>query len=309
MCGSAAPSQNNTTIFPVSAFQSEFLEQSTLHDSCQGSGELTVSNSCASMPQDYDVRNNLSNYTPSLVNTGNVVFHDSTQTSDLNFTTPNQFYTVNGKLQDSYNEVQQMDFGTNSMDMHAQACSFDGALQTYIPNPQVNNNSQLPGMYESMDCNYRSVAVNNGGGDNHSTYNLNPGTYHDSSTGHFPSQYCVVPDNQFIMSSNELHLNASVDQKPFQQFTGVPLSNSNSMEEDQLTRDGVAMNIISVDVGIQCEVGPETLLALHEEEEEGEMVEGFDVGDTNDESQTDEGMLCLWILAIFIQKIDLVVEF
>lgn len=312
MCESASQSQNSTTALSDPAFHSNFLGPSTdLVNNSQSDGQLSVSNSCATLPQDYGLQNNLSNYTSSLVNTLN----NSAQTSSLNFATSNQFYTVGGKLQDSYNQVHRMDFSTSTLDdMNAQACSFDAALQTYnTSTPQLNGDSQPGGMYGPVDSTYNSVPVNHTVDRVQSTYLLNSGGYQDgSSAGQFPSQYCVVPDGQYndVSKPNPLHQNTADYQKPFQQFFnstgGVSLPDSDSMGDEQLTV-GVGMVNTSVDVGIQCEVGPETLQALlDEEEEEGEgedleegdeeREEGFDVEDTNDQSQPKEGVfLCTYV--------------
>lgn len=308
-CECASQARNNLTIFSDPAFQSagNFLNpntantDNTLTESSQTDGQLSMPNSCAALPQDYGLHNNMAIYASSLVTTGNVELHDSSASSNLNFATSNQFYTVNGKLQNSFDDVHQMDYVTNPMS--AQMCSFDAALQTYITNAQVHDGSQ-PGLYNSMDCTYRTVAT---GEDNHSSYNLNSGAYQDGTTGRFPAQYCVVPDGRFVMSKlNSVHENTSDYRKPFQQFidcSRVSLPSSNSMEEAQLT-GGVGMVNICVDVGIQCEVGPETLQALRDEEEEeeegeegeeregeGGREEGLDAGDSNDQSQPKDGMM------------------
>ena len=293
LCDSASPSQNNMSVLPIPAFQTDFLDQSAgnaVNSNLLSGGDIAATNSCAAIPLDFDLHNSLSNYASSLVNnviSANTDFHDFTPTS--NFAPSNQFYTVNSKLLDTYNEVHQMDYLTNSTDgMQAQPCSFNAPLQTCSSTTPQLSESQLSEMYESIGCSYKSVSVNSSCGPDHSTYYLNPSGYQESSTDHFQPQYCVLPDIQLdTCKSNTLYQNASEDKKPLEQFPELLLPSGDRVEEDQSAGAG-GMISIHVDVGIQCELGPETLHAFCDEEDE-EALENLDATDTNDHSQSREG--------------------
>ena len=106
----------------------------------------------------------------------------------------------------------------------------------------------------------------------------------------------VVPENQLDTStSNTLYQNASADKKPVVQIPEIPellLPSVYCMEEHQLAGAGEVSN--SVDVNIQCEVGPETQHALHADED-GKINEISDIADTSNHSQPKEGMFSLGV--------------
>ena len=101
----------------------------------------------------------------------------------------------------------------------------------------------------------------------------------------------VVQGTQLDTSKSNTHYqNASEDQTSMVQLPELLLPSGDHTEEDQLAEAVGITN--SVDVNIQCEMGPETQHALYTEED-GERDEKSDIADTNDHSQPREGMFSL----------------
>ena len=115
------------------------------------------------------------------------------------------------------------------------------------------------------------------------TFNLN-----------FPSSnqlYTVANSVVDTFQSNTLYQNASEDQKSLPQFPGLLPLSIYSAVEDQLAGAGGKSNN-RVDVGPQCEMGPETLHA-HYTKEDRKMNVISDIACANDHSQPRKGMLSL----------------
>ena len=104
----------------------------------------------------------------------------------------------------------------------------------------------------------------------------------------FPSSiqlYTVANSVVGTFQSNTLY------QKSLPQFPGLLPSSVYSAEEGQLAGAGGKSNS-HVNVGLQCEMGPETPCALYTEEDR-EMNVISDIAATNDHSQLRKGMLLL----------------
>ena len=184
----------------------------------------------------------------------------------LNFQSPNQYYSVSDTQ--NYNDVPQVNYVPCSMD--TQTHSFD-SVPSYI---HISDASESAIVYESGGQTYSSDSSVS-----HSVMQSDSTNYYMGSTDvnlpnntnsdHFPRQYMT---SESPASSNVQGVPISDMQQTGQyhqiQLSTCPIGNNEELSQRE------EMESVGIDIGIQCELGPETLQALLEEEasvcEEGE---------------------------------------
>ena len=216
---------------------------------------------------DYGMNGSLPNYEPSMISIGKMAsFCDSSPNVGMNFVTNNSFYNASNHYQNNFNNVLQLDYSSSPVDsinnINIQGCSFDSALQTFTTASQLSNNVH-PVVYDSMETSYGSSMVYQPG---QNQYNLGTASFQDD--GSLSTQYCAKTEGHFDLSNaSALHQNMSEssNQEDFS-CVGDLAVQSNFQNEAQLMEEA-DINNSAVDIGVQCELGPETLLALANEDE------------------------------------------
>lgn len=164
--------------------------------------------------------------------------HSSSATLHLNLPAPNQYYS-NGEC---YSDLQQYACMSSSAD--------SGALPSYAP--QCINSQSALGYHQSVGGGYQAHANHNAlqagyQGSSHSQLSAS-----DDYAAH---QNTVAAEYQSATPDNleDIAFSGSLPQQQLQSSDG--------------SGDSVKSKRVKVDIGIQCEVGPETLQALLEDED------------------------------------------
>ena len=191
------------------------------------------------------------------------------QDSNLNFPSTNQFYTVDGQMDDGYGDVQGLNYtcipGVNSLAAQVHSCG--SALSGYMDvEPLCDNSSGMrydPLVFRSPSCQDHQIASTN-----NVVYHVasNSAQLPDSTNGdHFP-HHCSMASQYPCATSVSNGLVALPVSEPLQELQ-QPLPPDSGGLSRELEDGEEYLKTIKVDIGIQCEVGPETLQALIEDDE------------------------------------------
>ena len=217
------------------------------------------------------------------------------QDSNLNFTSPNQFYDVDGQMEEGYADVQDLNYtclpGMNSLSTQINSCSTNASAY-------INVSSMR---YDTMEFRCDShqdhqMAASNVSHQDHPIVASSSVVYHVASNNeqlpdstnseHYIPHHCNLPSEYQCTASvsNNLVPNLPIPEPP--QVIQDPLPGDDAASQEMnstdvymdTTKSTDVLEKIKVDIGIQCEVGSETLQALLEEEE------GLDESAKGDES-------------------------
>ena len=256
----------STGTYSESSLNSGIMPQSnhdhlTMHMNVNSSvncvDQLAQSNNSCPMLTPELMSNNQCYSTP-LVSSNGMDIQNSMNGNRLDFL-PTQYYNVDVKIQGDYCN-SELNYVTNSMQSTASSSiqsigvnqqSYDNS--TYVQQPDDNSMN-----YESVGCGYGSVphvgipansiihqVCSNGG---------------LSNTEHFTHQSFITSEQHHCMLPNNMPISESQQLVEYHQIQQENVNSSTNSDES--TSEFVTMERIKIDVGIQCEVGPETLLAL-----------------------------------------------
>lgn len=245
----------------------------------------SLSSSSTSCSPDLISTTNIPHSTFLVTTTGDLGIQDSHLSSS-------QYYPIDSTVQSGYDEVQQLSCPclSNSVEtVSAQLHSCNSAIPVYVGIPPLCDNSQSTNGYESLDCNYRSLP--------HADYNVT-----QVNGYHVASNADQLIDNRDHFTSHHYHIGSGYQCSTSSTNNFVQdLSNSESpqlmqqqVQPDMIPSDEtmkikcVVKNSSStkVDVGIQCEVGPETLQALFQDEDSESVKEVEEQSQTSNCKQT-----------------------
>lgn len=207
---------------------------------CHGDGHATESMNCPNQLV-------FSNSSPGF---NNISYSDDVSTCvHLDFPTTNQYYN---KVMDGYSE--QLSYASNSIDTQ----TYDSP---YVEMTQLCSSNSQAGNYDMLNnCSYSFGSIPNIGHNhiNNMNYNISSHESHvDADPDHFnPHQYITTDQRSTTALSSNTMQNGSIPETNECQTLPINL--------DEAKKSSLILTKTSI--GIQCEVGPETLQALLEEE-------------------------------------------
>lgn len=204
-----------------------------------------------------------SNYEPSLItNTKMSDLCDPSQNTNVNFIPNTSYFSPNNKCQGNFN-VFRMDntiSPVDTMNTNVQVCTFDSALQA------LTNSSQLHApvnslLYDTMETSYPIVYPNG-----QSQYGVNSYFQVNNEL----STSCCIQSKSHCNTNTTNLLHQSVPESSNSQLDICDTTIDSDFNTAIVEQSADSVSSTCIDIGIQCELGPETLQAMADEEGDDE---------------------------------------